>query len=68
MPRYDRNNGVRVLYPKTEILQVFLTPDIKERWLKLVDEDPRFSCSSEYIRFVLDLEIDKVKFYVKPKN
>lgn len=67
MPRYDRNNGVRVLYPKTEIVQVYLEPKIKELWLDLVEEKG-FESSSEYIRLLIDVELDKVMYYVESEN
>jgi len=66
MPRYDRNNGVRVLYPKTEIIQVSLTPAIKDAWLRHCEETG--IPSAEYVRLLMDLEIDRVLFRVESKS
>ena len=66
MPRYDRDNGVRVLYPKTEVMQINVTPVIGDAWLKLC-ERTGISCS-DYIRLLIDLEIDKVLFRVESSN
>lgn len=66
MPRYDRNNGVRVLYPKTEVIQINVTDDIRTRFLGLC-VDTGLGCA-EYIRLLINLEVDKVLFYVESKN
>ncbi len=63
VPRYDRNNGVLVLYPKTEILEANVTADIRERWLGLCAQTGLGS--SEYVRLLIDLEIDGMLFSVE---
>ena len=65
MPRYDRNNGVRVLYPKIDKIYTNITQDIRDRFQRLSKEQGM--SESEYLRLLIDIEIDKVKFYV-PKN
>lgn len=67
MPRYDRNNGARVLYPKTEKVTTMLAPELAEA----VDAYWRragFASRSEWMRLLIDVEMDKVLFRVESER
>ena len=66
MPRNPDNIGSRVLYPKCEFIYTQLTEDIYERFMDVVEESP-FN-RSEYVRHLIELELDKVKYYVPERR